>query len=62
MQVLYQLSYGPVWIDGWPGAGCRDWPLGRAARCRKLTPQAVRPPGLPDIGCHTCRQTATSLP
>ena len=62
MQVLYQLSYGPVWIDGWPGAGRLDWPLGLAVRCRKLTPQRVRPLGELDTGCHTWRQTATSLP
>ena len=62
MQVLYQLSYGPVRIDGWPGAGRLDWPAGRAVRWRKLTPQGVRPSGTPDTGCHTWRQTATSLP
>ena len=62
MQVLYQLSYGPVGIDGWPGAGRRDWPGGLAVRCRKLTPQGVRLLGPPDTGCHTWRHTATSLP
>ena len=28
MQVLYQLSYGPVWIKGLIGAGLPIWPCG----------------------------------
>ena len=63
MQVLYQLSYGPVGIEGLDlalVAGRGSWAV--PFRCRKLTPQGVRPPAPPDTGCHTWRQTATSFP
>lgn len=55
MQVLYQLSYGPIRID--PQLECWRFRLARGPRCRwqKLTPQRVPPP-------HTWRQTATSRP
>ena len=39
MQVLYQLSYGPVWIKRLIGAGLPNWPCGPPFRCKELTPQ-----------------------
>ena len=47
MQVLYQLSYGPVWIDGWPGAGRLDWPLGLAVSMQRAY-TAAGPRSWPD--------------
>ena len=55
MQVLYQLSYGPIDAVDSPDSG---GPVGfetPASALRKLTPQRVETP-------HTWRQTATSLP
>ncbi|MEY2644039.1 MAG: hypothetical protein RLZZ611_688 [Cyanobacteriota bacterium] len=42
MQVLYQLSYGPVWIECRSRSGVRDRPLGRCASMQKAYTAAGR--------------------
>ena len=35
MQVLYQLSYGPMWIEGLAGSGVPSWLVSRAVSMQK---------------------------
>lgn len=63
MQVLYQLSYGPVEV-GMTGRALVAWsgPQAVPFRLRKLTPQDAPSGQAWRVGPQTCRQTATSRP
>ena len=62
MQVLYQLSYGPVWIDGASNVGGSLVP-GRWTRwALPFDAESLHRRGPELVAVHTWRHTATSLP